>query len=544
MVLKQTYVLIGALITLVVGALLGSFYSTLPVGQVCAYSAENDIAGWEYSNGHFEAELSRGWYFLGTAVDVSNELPTLNLQNAAKHAITPSDWMIRWNPSDDQYVLNKESGDDELDSAIPVTNFPLLSGQGYWYYVQEDGTYTISGSETRTTVPIKQGWNMITAPGLKEVDIGVVKFHFGEEIVGLHAAVDLRKLFRYVYFYNPEVECASSSYVIIDLKGYGNLKPNIGYWIYAYEDGVLEFPESNQAISVEMNIEAEREEYTVGETVMLKEILPSLPSTPEISPTKNRVSSKLLSDSVSVQTVATKEEPNFDGYIVEFKDQPLTKVVGTASITAARVSIDSVHEQARNDITNLVSGSVSITSTGTKSQQKVIGTEFTKVFNGMSVKVDATTAQKIRKLSYVKRVVPNRRVKTTLMDSVPLINADEVWMMNSPGRTCDGRPENCLRGKGIKVAVIDTGIDYTHPDFGSCTRAQFLAKQCAKVIDGYDFVNEDNDPMDDQGHGTHVAGTIAANGVLKGVAPDASIIAYKVLGADGSGSFEGKILYC
>ena len=58
-----------------------------------------------------------------------------------------------------------------------------------------------------------------------------------------------------------------------------------------------------------------------------------------------------------------------------------------------------------------------------------------------------------------------------------------------------------------------------------------------KVVGGWDFANYDNDPMDDHGHGTHVAATVAGNGVLKGVAPDAEIYAYKVLDSDGVGFF-------
>lgn len=52
---------------------------------------------------------------------------------------------------------------------------------------------------------------------------------------------------------------------------------------------------------------------------------------------------------------------------------------------------------------------------------------------------------------------------------------------------------------------------------------------------GYDFVNDDGDPMDDQGHGTHVAGIVGADGLLQGVAPGADLLAYKVLDADGTG---------
>jgi len=88
------------------------------------------------------------------------------------------------------------------------------------------------------------------------------------------------------------------------------------------------------------------------------------------------------------------------------------------------------------------------------------------------------------------------------------------------------------KGAGVKVAVIDTGIDYTHPDLN------------ANYAGGHDFVNSDKDPMDDAGHGTHVAGTVAAEdndiGVV-GVAPEAELYALKVLGADGSGSYSDVI---
>ncbi len=87
-------------------------------------------------------------------------------------------------------------------------------------------------------------------------------------------------------------------------------------------------------------------------------------------------------------------------------------------------------------------------------------------------------------------------------------------------------------GMGVKVAILDTGIDYTHPDLD------------ANYAGGWDFVNNDNDPRDDHGHGTHIAGTIAAEddgyGVV-GVAPQVRIYALKVMTATGSGSFSRVI---
>ncbi|MCI0682005.1 MAG: S8 family serine peptidase [Gemmataceae bacterium] len=86
------------------------------------------------------------------------------------------------------------------------------------------------------------------------------------------------------------------------------------------------------------------------------------------------------------------------------------------------------------------------------------------------------------------------------------------------------------RGQGYSVAVIDTGIDYRHPDLGGGWGQ--------RVVAGYDFVNNDNDPLDDNGHGTHVAGIIgSSNGAYSGVAPSVNLIALKVLDAAGAGSF-------
>lgn len=88
------------------------------------------------------------------------------------------------------------------------------------------------------------------------------------------------------------------------------------------------------------------------------------------------------------------------------------------------------------------------------------------------------------------------------------------------------------RGTGYSVVVIDTGIDYRSVDLGG---GFGVGK---RVIAGWDFVNNDADPMDDNGHGTHVAGIIgSSNATYSGVAPDVNLIALKVLDKNGSGSF-------
>ncbi|KAK7425744.1 hypothetical protein QQZ08_007719 [Neonectria magnoliae] len=97
-----------------------------------------------------------------------------------------------------------------------------------------------------------------------------------------------------------------------------------------------------------------------------------------------------------------------------------------------------------------------------------------------------------------------------------------------------------ITGKGVKLAVIDTGIDYKHPALGGCFGSDCLVSFGTDLVgdgyDGYNAVFPDEDPMDCQGHGTHVAGTIAAqqNSMgFTGAAPDVTLGAYRVFGCDG-----------
>ena len=90
------------------------------------------------------------------------------------------------------------------------------------------------------------------------------------------------------------------------------------------------------------------------------------------------------------------------------------------------------------------------------------------------------------------------------------------------------------KGKGVKVGVVDTGIDYDHPDLK------------ANVAGGWSAIDKENpgNYKDDNGHGTHVSGTIAAlddkTGVV-GVAPEAALYGVKVLDGQGSGTFSDVI---
>ena len=76
-------------------------------------------------------------------------------------------------------------------------------------------------------------------------------------------------------------------------------------------------------------------------------------------------------------------------------------------------------------------------------------------------------------------------------------------------------------GNGIKIGVIDTGINLNHPDF-------FNQNDTSRFSKGYDFVDRDTVPQDTNGHGTQVTGIISADGQLKGIAPMAEIFSYRV----------------
>ncbi|MFY9484668.1 MAG: S8 family serine peptidase [Patescibacteria group bacterium] len=151
-----------------------------------------------------------------------------------------------------------------------------------------------------------------------------------------------------------------------------------------------------------------------------------------------------------------------------------------------------------------------------------------QIASAVAATVDKKGLAKLTADPSVKRIELDREVKAVLDTSLDEIKVKDVWPSFD-------RNNQTMTGVGKRVAIIDTGVDYRHGDLGGC-----LGANC-KVIGGYDFVNNDADPLDDHGHGTHVAATAAGKGTLNGVAPDAKILAYKVLNQYGSGSWSNVI---
>ena len=153
--------------------------------------------------------------------------------------------------------------------------------------------------------------------------------------------------------------------------------------------------------------------------------------------------------------------------------------------------------------------------------------------NGFSGNVTKEGLEKLKNNPYVKRIDINYPNSISLGDTVSIVNATKTWKII--------QNDFNITGKGETICVIDSGIDYTHPDLGNCTTDEFIAGNCSKVIGGYDIKNNDNNPIDDNGHGTNVAGIIAANGSIVGIAPDAKLVAIKTQGSDGTGNQDDLI---
>lgn len=137
-----------------------------------------------------------------------------------------------------------------------------------------------------------------------------------------------------------------------------------------------------------------------------------------------------------------------------------------------------------------------------------------RLFSGEAVMLTAAEVNDLSQNDDIEDVWLDLPVQAWLDTSVPLIEAPQVWNAG-------------LRGQGIKVAVLDTGIDVNYPDFAG------------RIAATESFV--DDTPQDMNGHGTHVAGIIAGNGARSqgkytGVAPEASLYIGKVLDNHGVGS--------
>jgi len=447
-------------------------------------------------------------------------------------------------------------------------------------------------------------------------------------------------------------------------------------------------------------------DYDIGERVLLTDPPSSIGVTFPLSKTESNVLSKTIPPNEfiynpnQIQDYFDKfllSEEKYEGFIIKFKEEPIrvksNKIEQeaiknemeisqmhwfnplkwfkmffslrlehvTTSVSAHINNVEREHSLAKSDILSVLNKKSFTISDQPSSNELALLNEFDYLFNGIALNITKEQAKEIKKSKYIEEVYPNYEVHALMHDSIPLINADDVWQLDEDGNNCLETEKECLTGKGVKIAIVDTGVDYTHSDFGECPNIggydylyeeedcsdcaddsaygekyfernfyveegkeveyvtvfggtffefdtdviveileddvvltegkvglnEFFDKgfcpqrgvdieietmylpvgdyklkvsvpgadqqhglwlrSCYKifrrtncrVIGGYDVFNHDDDPMDDHYHGTHCAGIAAANGTnIKGVAPEAKILAYKVLCAGGRGPLD------
>lgn len=218
--------------------------------------------------------------------------------------------------------------------------------------------------------------------------------------------------------------------------------------------------------------------------------------------------------------------------IVTFKDPPLAayqdkSLLQKTSLLSVYASLQESHASFRTDLNNIRQH---LSSQLKSDYSYTITHDYYRALNGVALECKRGMIYRIQALPTVEHVSPDREVKVDLKESVHQIRADIV--QDSLG----------YKGDGILVGVVDTGIDYNLEALGGGLGNNY------RVIGGYDFAYDDNDPKDGHGHGTHVAGIIGANSdSLIGVAPHVKFLAVKVLRDGGMGDFSDVIAgieYC
>lgn len=321
--------------------------------------------------------------------------------------------------------------------------------------------------------------------------------------------------------------------------------------------------------------------------------------TPEQIEAMNKISTESevkISPNINVQSADPVR------VIVEFKQAPAKVEVvqqqlagNEISLTDAAKKVKNSHKKFKDYVQRLKQDTESsdITPSTTASQPEIkITREYQHAFNGVAMTLPGTDVEKLLDSDMVNRVFEDQVVKIDPKESEgsDLNNlkaakgqfTSTAASIKQHGVSADNTSTNTLKenyiplpgiedlhndnvtGKGIKVGVLDTGIDYNHPDLTNVYEGYRKKDgEDPKTIDptsvkGWDFVDRDADPMETTyqdwvnagkpeggsyytSHGTHVSGTIAGQGENSvdnpslGVAPDVDLYSYRVLGPYGSG---------
>lgn len=242
-----------------------------------------------------------------------------------------------------------------------------------------------------------------------------------------------------------------------------------------------------------------------------------------------------LVNAAKVDKVIEEKLENQDeiSVIVKLKDEPVEKFSVLNKDFDRKLSKrkEMVERQQEKVLANL--NKFSVSGKGGKNTDFKLKNKYS-VVNGFSGKVTKEGLEKLRNDPNVEKIYFDEPMSISLDVSVPKINATKVWGLVYNNTNITGKYET--------VCVIDTGIDYTHPNLGNCGSTDNINDgSCSKVIGGYNYcaneecTAENSNPIDNNGHGTHVAGIIASNHTTyRGVAPDAKLVALKACNSTGS----------
>ncbi|NSC20754.1 S8 family peptidase [Streptomyces albus subsp. chlorinus] len=151
-----------------------------------------------------------------------------------------------------------------------------------------------------------------------------------------------------------------------------------------------------------------------------------------------------------------------------------------------------------------------------------VGQVYSAAFRGFSFHATQAQARKLAAAPGVKYVEADGTARATGTQPNP-----PSWGIDRIDGALDSSYTYPNEGSGATAYIVDTGVDMTHPDFGG------------RVTSGHDFIDNDSDASDCQGHGTHVAGTVGSR--TYGVAKSVRMVAVRVLNCQGSGQWSQVI---